>query len=302
MIAFRFHLVSIVAIFLALGLGVLTGTTVLNRGIVAGLENQTDRLAAQRSELREALDELSAEADVWRRFGEGVSGLLVEGRLEGTEVVLITQEGTDEVAIDSVRRALDAAGATMIRRISIDGKMALTDRSDRVLLSGIVGGGSADSEDELLVSAADRLADQLAFGTVETDLVEALREAGFLREERSDPETPPGEVDPDRPVIVAVAGGDGTPPLEPASFLVPLVERLVLDGQRVAASESESSDYPFVALLRDGDVGDRLVTQDNVDQVPGEVGLVLGIEGLLVEGATGHYGIKDGADGLLPSL
>ena len=34
MISFRYHLVTIVAVFLALGLGVLAGTTVLDQALV----------------------------------------------------------------------------------------------------------------------------------------------------------------------------------------------------------------------------------------------------------------------------
>ena len=41
MISFRYHLVSIVAVFLALGLGILAGTTVINQQVVKGLKSRT---------------------------------------------------------------------------------------------------------------------------------------------------------------------------------------------------------------------------------------------------------------------
>jgi hypothetical protein len=44
------------------------------------------------------------------------------------------------------------------------------------------------------------------------------------------------------------------------------------------------------------------VTQDNVDQLPGEISLVLAVEDLLDEGEPGHYGVKSGATGLMPPL
>ena len=46
MIPWRYHLVSIMAIFLALGLGVLVGTTVINPGLVKNLSSQTERADA----------------------------------------------------------------------------------------------------------------------------------------------------------------------------------------------------------------------------------------------------------------
>jgi hypothetical protein len=83
---------------------------------------------------------------------------------------------------------------------------------------------------------------------------------------------------------------------------VPLVERLVLDGQAVAASESRDAEAPFVTLVRENDVAERSVTQDNVDQLPGEISLVLAVEDLLDEGEPGHYGVKSGAARLMPPL
>ena len=40
MINFRFHLVSLIAVFLALALGVVMGSTVIDRAVVNGLENR----------------------------------------------------------------------------------------------------------------------------------------------------------------------------------------------------------------------------------------------------------------------
>ncbi len=52
MISWRYHLISIVAVFLAFGLGVLTGTTVLNDNLVRNLKSQTKNLTADLDELR----------------------------------------------------------------------------------------------------------------------------------------------------------------------------------------------------------------------------------------------------------
>src|SRR5688572_21206890 len=111
MISFRFHLVSLVAVFLALGLGVLTGTIVLNRGVVAVLGGQTERLREQSADLRRRVDRLEEQAEISSAFENAAMAHLVNGRLPGTDVILITQEGTDGAGIQGVRRALDEAGA-----------------------------------------------------------------------------------------------------------------------------------------------------------------------------------------------
>lgn len=299
MISFRFHLVSLVAVFLALGLGVLTGTTVLNRGIVVQLERQTDQLAAQADQLREDVRALEAEAAGWTEFGRATRDFLLQGRLTGTDAILVTQDGTDPAALEGVRDAVERSGGRLRLELLVSARMALEEEGDREALAAAVGAPSGASASDLRPQVVEELADQLAFGS--GDAVGALAGAGFLTMERPDP-LPEGESVPADALILVVGGGPAIRPLVPEVFLVPLVERLVLDGQAVGASESVDAEAPFVTLVRENGVAERAVTQDNVDQLPGEISLILAVEDLLEEGEPGHYGVKPGAAQLMAPL
>src|SRR5918996_1677465 len=293
MVSFRFHLVSLVAVFLALGLGVVAGTTVINRGIVRQLEQQT-------GEFTQRARQAEAQVNALTEFGEEVMGYVVEDRLTGDEVVIVTQEGTDEGAIASARRALEQAGADMLGVLTVSDRMALADESSRADVAGIVGRLATDDPEVLTAEAAGGMATELAFGADAADILPALiREEFILVGEREVGDGVLRSLDGDEALVV-VAGGRDDPVIDPGRFLVPLVEGLVADGARVAAAEGLDTRYPFVTLLRsDGAVNGAVTTQDNVDQVPGEVGLVLGVDDAL-RGTTGHYGVKDGASSLLP--
>jgi hypothetical protein len=293
MVSFRFHLVSLVAVFLALGLGVVAGTTVINRGIVRQLEQQT-------GEFTQRARQAEAQVNALTEFGEEVMGYVVEDRLTGAEVVIVTQEGTDEGAIASARRALEQAGADMLGLLTVSDRMALVDESSRADLAGIVGRLATDDSEVLTAEAAGGMASELAFGADAADILPALiREEFILAGGREVGDSVLRSLDGDEALVV-VAGGRDEPVIDPGRFLVPLVEGLVADGARVAAAEGLDTRYPFVTLLRsDGAVNGDITTQDNVDQVPGEVGLVLGVDDAL-RGTTGHYGVKDGASSLLP--
>lgn len=303
MISFRFHLVSIVAVFLALGLGVLTGTTVLNRGIVAQLERQTDQLAETSDRLREQVRTLQSEGDVWSRSWDQVTEYLIGGRLEGVEALIVTQEGTAAIAIDRVRRGLEAGGAEVGAVLSVDDRMALASEADIQELEALVGSAGSDAV-TVTTEVAEALGGRLAGGPGADDLLEQLLGTGFLVNRG------PGlgaaalrQLGGREQVTVVVAGGIGAPVLDPGAFLVPMVRAMVERGARVAAAEPTQTDAPFVAVLRDEvRTAAAIVTQDNVDSKPGEVGLVLAIEDLLLQGHAGHYGVKQGADGLLPPL
>lgn len=291
---------------MALGVGVLTGTTVINRGVVAQLESRTDDLSGDLSTLRDQFNELQAEADVWGLYGEQTSLPVLAGRLTGQEIVLVTQEGTSEESVTGVRRALEAAGAQLATSLSVSGRMALTNDGDREALALILGLDPEGDPDALTAEAAMRVATRLVGGPNGTDTLERLLSEDFLVVQG------PGLTEtglralggPDQAVVV-VAGGPAPSELEPSSFLVPLVTDLALGGMAVVAGEPAvggEDEPPFVTILRgEAEISSLLATQDNVDLVPGQVGLTLALEDLL-QGEAGHFGVKEGASQILPDL
>jgi hypothetical protein len=305
-ISFRFHLVSLVAVFLALGVGVLTGTTVINRGVVAGLESRTADFEAQADALREEVRDLDTQVEAWGEFGERAMPTLVAGRLTGQEVVLLTQEGTSEDSLADVRGALDLSGADTVASLSVTAKMALATEADREALSSIVGMDASEDPETLAGAAAALLAARIADGPNGTDTLERLLDADFLVIQGAQlTETGLRALGGPEEAVVTVAGGPAPSAAEPEGFLVPLVGDLAAAGTPVVAAEpaeAEEQEPPFVAALRgDAEVASLIATQDNVDQLPGQVGLVLALEDLL-QGDPGHYGVKDGASAALPDL
>ncbi|HEX6208465.1 MAG TPA: copper transporter, partial [Actinomycetota bacterium] len=174
MISFRFHLVSLVAVFLALGLGVLTGTTVLNRGIVAQLERTTDRLSEQSGQLREEVARLEARLGEWGDFGAEIQAYVVTGRLAEEEIVLVTQEGTDPAAVDAARQALELAGASVRLDLTVRLRMALTDTGDRDTIARVLEADAEDDPGALRDRAAETIADQVAFGSTSGNVIDRL--------------------------------------------------------------------------------------------------------------------------------
>ena len=63
MINFRFHIVSLIAIFLALALGIVIGAGVIDRGIVDTLDNRINNIEAKADRIQLQNDILSAAVD-----------------------------------------------------------------------------------------------------------------------------------------------------------------------------------------------------------------------------------------------
>jgi Copper transport outer membrane protein, MctB len=304
-ISFRFHLVSLVAVFMALGLGVLAGTTVINRGIVRQLEDRTLGLERDRDQFRQEVLQLGQQLEAWIAFGDQIMPHLVDNELTGQQAIMVTEQWTDEATVASVEQGLRDADADVVALLSVGERMALPTEADRLALAEAIGVQGVTDPAALRTQTAAVLADRLAVGPLGEDVLDVLIRDEFLLNQGSQLGEEGLRDLAGADLIVAVAGGAERPPLPPEGFLVPFVESAAAgaeeNDQAVGAAESVASGYEFVTILRgNGETADRIVTQDNVDQIPGRIGLVMALDALLVSGVPGHYGVKDGTDGVIP--
>ncbi|HWC32337.1 MAG TPA: copper transporter, partial [Actinomycetota bacterium] len=182
MISFRFHLVSLIAVFLALGLGIITGTTVINRAIVSQLEDQTNRLVAQEAENRAAITRLQAEVDTATAFAEQAAGYLVDGALEQESVAVVTEEATDPDAITAAQTALTEAGAEVVALLALDDALSALNESQRTQLGAALGFEADGDAGAFGAQIASALANRLAFGVRpgQPDVLATLISEGYL--------------------------------------------------------------------------------------------------------------------------
>jgi Copper transport outer membrane protein, MctB len=302
-ISLRYHVVTIVAIFLALAIGTLAGAAFVQPALQEELQNQTERLQRNNDALRAAIDERGTEIAALGAFADAVAPMLTDGRLAGTPVVVVTQAGVEEGVLAQTRAALDNAGARVLTAVSATDELVSEDPTTQEQLATIVGEPTA-SADELPTLAAEALAQGLSPSTsvVGGDVLDQLLSEGFLAPIGPGPsQSTLDEIGQPGQVVVVLSGGrgDGDPTLPPEDFAVPLVTRLAGLGVPVGAGESLQSDYPFVSLVRDAGTGGT-VTVDDLDRTMGGAALVLGLEDLLTTGDGGAYGVKDGAEPLPP--
>jgi hypothetical protein len=301
LISFRYHLVSIVSVFLALALGVLVGTTVVNQGVIDDLSNRVNSSVERAEEARKQVGDLQQQLETWGSFASAAEPLLVEGRLTGNDVVIVTQEGVDAGDLERVRRALQDAGGKVVAELVITRRMALTEEAARTELAELVGSSQSADPAALAEAAAERLASRLTAGPglPDEDLLDTLRAAGFLVLRGGGTSEDIGTTFQS---VVLLAGGNDPRVVDPARFLQPLATSLVESSRPLVAAETTETAPPFVALIRNnGALDGDLVTVDNADQIPGRVAIVLGLRDLLASpGGGGDYGVKDGASAILP--
>src|SRR6266516_2412674 len=139
MVSFRYHVVSVVAVFLALGLGVLMGTTVVKQSVIDNLRTQAQAALNQSHRLQKDVTDLGAELRQWDSVAAAFQHLLVSGQLLDHSVVLLTADGVAPSVIDGVRRAMGDAGASVSAVLRVTSKMGLADEGPRAQLAQDMG-------------------------------------------------------------------------------------------------------------------------------------------------------------------
>lgn len=111
MIDFRYHLVSIVSIFLALAVGIVLGAGPLEGDIGTRLTEQVTTLRAEKTQLRTELDTARRETSARDTFFLAVAPSVMKGRLSGRTVAMVVAPGTEADLVKNATSSLVAAGA-----------------------------------------------------------------------------------------------------------------------------------------------------------------------------------------------
>jgi Copper transport outer membrane protein, MctB len=305
-ISFRYHLVTIIAVFLALGLGILMGTTVIKQSVVDNLRAAAERAINSNHALQKDVTEARAQLQQWDQAGKPLQHLMVQGQLAGDSVVLVTAEGVDFAEVNGVKNALTDAQANVTGVLAVTSRMALTQDAQRQQLAAILGLPQDAPAADVVRKSAESLAVRLAQGppqTGEPDILTQLSDAGFIVSRDVGKGGIAQVGGPSQPVVV-LSGGAGPPAVAPGDFFVPLVSALVQSSHPVAAGETFATDYEFVSLVRgDGTIDGNALTVDDADMMFGRVAMVLGLRDLLLDGPGTclDYGMKSGACDVVPS-
>jgi hypothetical protein len=328
-IDFRYHLVSIVAVFLALTVGLVLGTTMLQDPLLNTLQSETADLRSQSEELRaerDTADQVNAGAD---RMAEAVSDDTLAGLLTGLGVVVVSAPGADTETADALAGRVEQAGGEVVGRVQIsdaflDGgnatfvdELALQITQDPQDLSGSphekagaeIGralaaaeedpsgeGGSGDEEASPSASPSAQAGEGGDGGYDPAAVLEAFTEGGLITVEGDPAESS------DAVVVLAPSGGsspEGQDPQTANAVLNTITTALHQEvGATVVAGDGPSArGEGMLAQARAAEAA--FATVDVASRPMGEVITILALAENLKE-AGGAYGIGEGVAGFLP--
>jgi hypothetical protein len=316
-IDFRYHLVSIVAVFLALAIGIVLGSTELQG-------NTIDVLRTSQNSLKNQLDQTQAERGVAQAqvatnqtFLTTAEPRLLANELPGDRIVLITEPGASSTVISGVKQAATDAGATVTGEVSIQPKFNDLSGATQSSLGQINSDLASTDNTSLATPSNEQTLDQqqaaqligtaiLATTTAgettgistadATTLLGAYAQAGYITitpavTDRATlavivtPDTAPadGQNDPGTQVLLAMA----------QEFAGESAATVVVGSAAGSAAGSP------IAALRASSVASLVSTVDNADSIIGQVSTIWALAEQLRGQKPNSYGIS-GASAVSP--
>jgi hypothetical protein len=307
-IDFRYHIVSLISVFLALALGIVVGTTQLNGAVLSDLRHQVKGLQKDKHNLQADNRELQGQLAAGDAFAKAVGPAAVANKLSGDNVLVVSTPGADDATVSGVTNELKAAGA------SVTGELKLTDdyidprrASDlkQYITSALPTGFRLPTTDDAGVLAGALLADVLVGKPGQKEPTTAERQqvlAGFgtlnvVRLKETNIQTA-GYV-----IMVSSQSPSGDNPKAETGMLTSLATGLKARSKAVLVAGNSASAEPtgLIGTIRANDgLSAKLSTVDNADTAAGQVVTVLGLAQAAQGKPTGQFGVASNAGSPLP--
>ncbi|MDQ3615268.1 MAG: copper transporter [Actinomycetota bacterium] len=310
MISFRYHIVSIVSVFLALAIGVALGGGPLKGEVDNTLVEQVENDRMIKRDLKGEIAALRSGNDFLDAFAQTVAPELLRDRLERRPVTVMVAPSAERAAVASVTELITVAGGSVGSTLRIGADMVdvankqLVEELGTQLLEGTPGvdvAQDASGYERMGALLARAVGTERNGGAVVDEaangIISGLSTAGLM--------SPEGDLERRGNLVVLVAGpGTGSSEeKQGANTIIGALAKAIdadTDGVVVAGPVASAREDGLVESLRQDVVAAREVsTVDSLGRTAGEVVTVLALAGQ-ARGETGHYGAVDAADGAMP--
>ncbi|HEY3373873.1 MAG TPA: copper transporter [Candidatus Aquicultor sp.] len=291
----RYHIASLVGVFLALAIGILLGTVIVDKGLLIDQQQALVKKIEQNfDELRTENRTLKDEVSTQRQFADQIIPLTVKDRLAGDNVaVIVTGSAGDEV-VSGMLSSIRKAGATA-SSIKLVPDFKITDQIITQMKPYFSTDLNAENAQDLLIK---KMVDELTVNTTTATSItstttlkprapylQQLKTIGFITGDLV-------VVSPMKPITKAVLVGGSDVARDPMKIDLPIILQLKAVKIRVSGVEASDCEKSYVKSYQTAGIP----TVDNVDQPMGIISTIF-----TLAGTDGNFGSKKTAGQLMPS-
>jgi Copper transport outer membrane protein, MctB len=313
LIDFRYHLVSIIAVFLALAVGIAVGAEAVSPKVANRLNNEAKSVEKRNAVLGAQNNLLKRQIAADGAFGQATSGYLLKDLLTGERVVLVTAPGADSATVTGITSALGQSGAVVTGTVSLSPLFFAADATTEQTLTETAGefappGLSTSDTAGVQVPGQQAAAKVIAAGIMDKPGLPTLTAkqtnsilGGFGAQGFLQVSNPSGGTALLGQATLAVVIAPASAPANAGSpenlGLIYLTHDLNLAGQGalLAGSLSGSGNNSAIDAVTSGGAQVRVTTVDDADTVIGQIIVVQALRELTGPHATATaYGVGPG--------
>ncbi|SCF45997.1 copper transporter [Micromonospora mirobrigensis] len=310
MINFRYHVVSLTAVFLALAIGLVVGTAALNGPVADSLKENVSALRKDNQQMRQSVNSLQKELDMEEDFAAEIAQTVLPGKLAGKRVlVLDLPSGRDYT--EGVLKMLDLAGADVTGRVDLQDKFINPDSNSNLMelavtaarptapASGLPGNGhGVETSSALLASVLlDRAQGAAPVSDADRRAVLAsYSNAGYLSTEE--------RINRSAEAVVLITGQPYTDKdsVKKDESVVKVAEQFDRTGAIVIGGNGSEGGNVVSVVRGDPVLAQTISTVDNANTIQGQLVTTLALVQQIDEKKAGQYGVGGNAASLLPKL
>jgi hypothetical protein len=313
-IDFRYHLVSIIAVFLALAIGLAIGANLLPQATIAALQRIATRVTDANGRLTKQNAALKQQISANQTFAGASASRLLGHLLTGQSVVLVTAPGADGQVLSGVTAAIKQAGGTVTGQVSLQSQFFNAGQSTEQNLLQVAQAQAPDAGVALPsqpvagpVGGQQEAAQVIAAAVVAKNgvgLTSAQSQAvlsGFGQQGYLTISTPSNSSPKSLPTAtLAIVVAPATPPTSndssPANLaLIAAAEQFQAASHGTVLAGSLAGSGPGSAIDAVVSGAAKVTTVDNADQSSGEIMTVQALTELMTGHAPASYGVGPGA-------
>jgi hypothetical protein len=318
-IDFRYHLVSIVAVFLALAIGIVLGSTELQGPAYNLLDKTTSKLQNELGQVSGQRDAAQQQATEGEMYAQAVEPTVLHDLLAGQRLLIVTEPGAQSSVVSGISSAALAAGASITGQVNLATKFFDTsgtaqDSLNQTTLDVAQAAGlSLDSSATYQQQAAQVIASEILVKAPASPAgkppADQVTEASTMLQAYAASQFLSTTGQPANPATLVVVVTPQTPPSDGSAdqldqVLVPVVSELAAKSSAtvVVGSSAGSGAGSPIAVLRSNNISSQVSTVDDADLVAGQTVAMQALAVGLAGGKTGSYGFTaNGASAIAPS-
>ena len=307
MINFRYHVVSLTAVFLALAIGLVVGTAALNGPVADTLKDRVDALSKDNSNYREQANQYREELNRTQEFATQVSPALLNGKLAQRKILVVVLPSGQDYA-DGVTAMLKVAGARITGTVTVQDKFfdpangyELLDLADKASQPTVPAEGlplnsdGVETSSALLATALLQRAQPVTPADL-TAVLAAYTEPGYI--------TASDDIVPSAEATVVVSG---LPPVDRDAAkknqnAVTLTDQFSKERPLVVGGNGIGGGNLVAEVRADPTLVKSISTVDNVSTEQGQLATAMTVVERVVAGKVGHYGLSAGATSQVPKV